>query len=75
VNKRIVKPYVMIAAGDAKTIGLKEGDSLSFKMDDETFQLPVKVSASMSPGIAGVPYGLWGVPSGELPAWGLIENK
>jgi NADH-quinone oxidoreductase subunit G len=75
VNKRIVKPYVMIAAADAKTIGLKEGDSLSFKMDDETFQLPVKVSASMSPGIAGVPYGLWGVPSGELPAWGLIENK
>jgi NADH-quinone oxidoreductase subunit G len=74
VSKRIPAPYVMLRTSDAQSIGVKEGQLLRFEIEGQDCELPVKISTTIPAGVAGVPYGLWGMPSGELPAWAAIKG-
>jgi len=74
VRQRIPKPYVMISTKDAAHWKLEEGAVLSFAIDKHSYTLPVKVNASMPFGVAALPYGLEGMPSTQMPAWGIVKK-
>ncbi|MGC4021242.1 MAG: molybdopterin dinucleotide binding domain-containing protein [Cyclobacteriaceae bacterium] len=68
------KPYVMISAKDAEQQNLKDGDSLTFEVEKHVYLLPVRVNNTVPFGVAALPYGLEGMPSTELPGWGIIKK-
>jgi NADH-quinone oxidoreductase subunit G len=75
VNERAPKAYVLLNSGDAQDLRLKENQLLSFNVDGQPYLLPVKISTAMPKGIAGLPYGLQGLPFVELPASGILKNE
>jgi NADH-quinone oxidoreductase subunit G len=74
VTERMPKPYVMIHSKDAKALNVTAGQTLSFAIDGEGYELPVLLSETISPGLAGVPAGLDGLRFAELPAWALLRK-
>ncbi len=74
VSQRIPKPYVMISAKDAEQWKLQEGQVLSFAIDKHLYSLPVKINSTMPHGVAALPYGLEGMPSTQMPAWGILKK-
>ncbi|PRY11328.1 NADH dehydrogenase subunit G [Pontibacter ummariensis] len=71
---RIPAPYVAINTADAIRMKLDEGDLLSFSIEGQAYQLPVKTSHTIPSGTAGLPNGLPGVPFAELPAWAILNR-
>jgi len=74
VSERSARPYVMINAKDATFLKVDESNTLSFEIDGEHFDLPVKISTTLPQGLAGVPAGLEGLHFAELPAWALLKK-
>ncbi len=75
VAQRIPKPYVMISTKDAEHLKLGDGQLLAFDIEKQTFHLPIKINSTMPNGVAALPYGLDGMPSTELPAWGIVKKN
>lgn len=75
VKERSPEAYVMVNTGDALALQVRENQLLSFEVDGQPYQLPVKLSAAIPKGIAGLPYGLQGLPFVELPAWGILKKE
>ncbi len=74
VTQRIPKPYVMISSNDAEHWKLQEGQMFSFTIEKHLYTLPVKINSTMPHGVAALPYGLEGMPSTEMPAWGIVKS-
>jgi NADH-quinone oxidoreductase subunit G len=74
VSERVVKPYVLINIDDALKLNLSEGQLMAFDIEHQSYQLPVKLSAVIKRSVAGLPYGLQGVPYSDLPAWGILKK-
>ncbi|MCX2741223.1 NADH-quinone oxidoreductase subunit NuoG [Pontibacter anaerobius] len=74
IMERIPEPYVKINAADAIRMKLDEGQHLSFSIEGQIYQLPVKLSQTIPSGTAGMPNGLPGVPFAELPAWAILNR-
>lgn len=74
VGERCPEPYVMLNSEDAKELSVEEGQLLSFEIDGQPYRLPVKMSDAMTRGMAGLPYGLKGLPFVELPEWAIIKK-
>ena len=74
VAKRVPKSYVLVNAEDARELNLTEGSTLAFEVNRQPYLLPVEVSASIPRGIAGMPYGLPGLPFVDLPAWAILKT-
>ncbi len=74
VSERVVKPYVLINQDDALKLNLSEGQLLAFDIEQQSYQLPVKLSTVMKRNVVGLPYGLLGLPYSDLPAWGIIKK-
>jgi NADH-quinone oxidoreductase subunit G len=74
VSKRVPQSYVLINGDDANELGLKEGSMLFFEVNRQPYQLPVHVSSSLPKGLAGMPYGLPGLPFVDLPAWAILKT-
>ncbi|PSR52589.1 NADH-quinone oxidoreductase subunit G [Adhaeribacter arboris] len=72
IAQRAPNPYVALSPADAMDLGLQEGDSLSFTLDRQNYQLPVKLNNILTRGTAGLPKGLPGVPFTDLPTWAII---
>jgi len=64
----------MISTKDAEQWKLQEGQILSFAIDKHLYSLPVKVNSTMPYGVAALPYGLEGMPSTQMPAWGILNK-
>jgi NADH-quinone oxidoreductase subunit G len=75
VGERSPSPYVLVNTADSADLKLRENDELSFEVGGQPYQLPVKVSSDMPRGMAGLPYGLPGLPFVELPAWGILKKE
>ncbi len=75
VDERSVKPYVGVNAEDASELKILEGQILSFDVDGQSYRLPVKTSTAIPRGVAGLPYGLPGLPFVELPAWSTLKKE
>ncbi len=73
VSKRVPQPYLLVNGDDAIKLKLREGDAIEFEIDGQQLRLPVKLSASISIGVAGLPVGLPKMSFIELPAWGIIR--
>ncbi|MDX5437285.1 MAG: hypothetical protein LPK03_08830, partial [Pontibacter sp.] len=73
--ERTPEPYVMLNSHDAHEMKLAEGDLLAFKIEDQTYQLPVKTGSFIARGAAGLPVGLPGIPFSALPAWGILNRE
>jgi NADH-quinone oxidoreductase subunit G len=65
----------MINTEDAVELHVQENQLLSFEVDHQPYRLPVKLSAAMPKGTAGLPYGLQDLPFVELPAWGILKKE
>jgi NADH-quinone oxidoreductase subunit G len=73
VSKRVPESYVMINVQDAMELNLQPGTLLKFEVNRQPYQLPVQISAFIPKGIAGMPYGLPGLPFIDLPAWAILK--
>ena len=75
VRERCSDPYVMLNESDASDLKIKEGDLLSFDIDGQQYRLAAKISTVMTKGMAGLPYGLKGMPFVELPEWAILKKE
>lgn len=75
IAQRAPDPYVALSPDDVQTLGLTQGDILAFSLDKQKYHLPVKILDELTPGMAGLPQGLPGIPYAELPAWALIIKQ
>lgn len=73
VARRVPPSYVLINSEDANDLGVKNGAILSFEVNRQPYQLPVQISTSLPKGLAGMPYGLPGLPFVDLPAWAILK--
>jgi NADH-quinone oxidoreductase subunit G len=74
VAKRVPKSYVMLNDEDARKLNLTPGATLDFEVNRQPYKLPVEISTSIPKGVAGMPYGLPGLPFIDLPAWAILKN-
>ena len=74
IMERIPEAYVALNAADAVRMKLDEGQPLSFSIEGQIYQLPVKTSHTIPSGTAGLPSGLPGVSFAELPAWAILNR-
>lgn len=74
VSKRVPEHYVMVSTHDASELNLSPGAMLRFEVNRQIYQLPVTVSESIPKGMAGMPYGLPGLPFIDLPAWAILKT-
>jgi NADH-quinone oxidoreductase subunit G len=74
IAERSPKAYIMLHASDANKLHLSENQLLAFEVDGQPYRLPVKINPKMPEGVAGLPYGLQGLPYVELPAWGILKK-
>jgi NADH-quinone oxidoreductase subunit G len=75
VAERAVKSYVGINPEDASDLAVQEGQLRAFDVDGQSLRLTVKINPSLPRGVAGLPYGLTGLPFVELPAWSLLKKE
>jgi NADH-quinone oxidoreductase subunit G len=75
IATRVPKSYVMISAEDASELNVAAGSVLDFEVNRQPYQLPVEISTSIPKGIAGMPYGLPGLPFVDLPAWAILKTS
>lgn len=73
VATRVPQHYVMVNEKDATALNLSRGMSLTFEVNRQMYQLPVEISRSIPKGMAGLPYGLPGLPFIDLPAWAILK--
>ncbi len=74
VAERSSKACVLVNDEDAAARKIQEGGLLGFDVDGQSYRLPVKISSAMPRGVAGLPYGLPGLPFVDLPAWGIPKK-
>jgi NADH-quinone oxidoreductase subunit G len=74
VAKRVPKSYVVINPEDARQLEMQPGAMLHFEVNRQPYQLPVEINDSIPKGIAGMPYGLPGLPFVDLPAWAILKT-
>lgn len=75
VSRRVPDHYVMLNQQDADALSLSRGSVLEFEVDRHTYALPVAVNDSLPKGVAGLPYGLPGLPFIDLPAWAILKTN
>lgn len=74
IAKRAPGHYVMINVDDAVQLKLAEGQNFEFEIEGQPYRLPVTISTSIPRGVAGLPYGLPGLPFVDLPAWAIFKK-
>lgn len=73
VATRVPQHYVMINEKDAAELNLSRGTPLTFEVNRQMYELPVEIGDSIPKGMAGLPYGLPGLPFIDLPAWAILK--
>jgi NADH-quinone oxidoreductase subunit G len=66
---RIPGNYILINSADAGELKLSQDQELEFDIEGQRYRLPVKISNAIPKNVAGLPFGLPGLPFVELPAW------
>lgn len=74
VSKRAAVSYIMVNPADATEQKFKQGEPIDFDIEGQLYRLPVVIHSSIPKGVAGLPYGLPGLPFVELPAWLIIKR-
>lgn len=74
VAERTPAPYVALHPVDLEALGVAPGDEVAVNLAGAPWRLPVRVERALTPGTAGVPVGLPGLPGGPLPAWTEVKR-
>lgn len=74
VAKRSAVGYIMVNPQDAAEQKFTQGQPMDFDVEGQLYKLPVVINSSIPKGVAGLPYGLPGLPFVELPAWLIIKR-
>jgi NADH-quinone oxidoreductase subunit G len=74
VSDRIPAPYIALNPEDAASLRVTEGAIVSVNLGATTCRLPVRMRAALPSGVAGMPVGLSGSISVDLPAWGTVAG-
>ncbi len=75
IAQRIPQPYVLLNTADAEALGANAGELLSFTIEARSYSLPIRLSNDLPAGLAGMPYGIDGVPYADLPEWATVQRK
>lgn len=62
IQERMPQPYIALAEAEAARLGVNEGALLGFTLGTEVLQLPLRISADLPLGVAGLPAGLPSIP-------------
>jgi NADH-quinone oxidoreductase subunit G len=74
VSKRVPQPYVLMNTEDAAKYKFSEGDLIDLEINEQLFRLPLKLSALISAGVAGLPVGLPKLSFVEMPNWSVVKR-
>ena len=74
IAERSPKAYTLIHPEDAHKLKLEENQLLTFDIDGQPYNVPVKTSSELPRGVAGLPHGLQGLAYVDLPALATIKN-
>ena len=74
IAERSPKPYILLHAEDANKLKISENQLLNFDIAGQPYKLPVKICSEMATGVAGLPFGLQGLPFVDLPAFATFKN-
>jgi NADH-quinone oxidoreductase subunit G len=74
ISKRAAVSYIMVNPDDAAEQKFTQGQPIDFDIEGQLYRLPVVIQSSIPKGVAGLPYGLPGLPFVELPAWLIIKR-
>ncbi len=74
VSKRVPDPYVLLNRNDGAKLKLADGDLTELVVSGQRYKLPVRLSDSITPGVAGLPCGLPRLPYVDLPCWGNLKR-
>jgi len=69
IAQRAPKPYIGLSTEDADRLGVNDGDSLYVSIDGDIYRLPARRLDCFANGLAGIPFGISGLPRVELPVW------
>ncbi len=69
IRELSAKAYILLNKDDAGEKKLTEDYEVGVQFASGTFKLPVKISDTIPPGVAGIPARLPGVESVSLPGW------
>lgn len=59
----IEAPYALLAAADAERLRISQGDPVTLTLDGERLRVGARVSATLAPGLVGLPRNLPGMPA------------
>ncbi|MGH9738816.1 MAG: NADH-quinone oxidoreductase subunit NuoG [Candidatus Acidiferrales bacterium] len=68
------RPYLALNETDANKMHVSSGDRVELTLDGLRQQLEVKIAPAMPSGVAGIPAGLLGAPTVNLPVWSRISG-
>jgi len=69
VGELAVKPYIAVNPSDARSLPMEDDGTLEVVLSGISHYLPVRLSRTVSPGLARVPMGLVGLQWDGLPFW------
>ena len=67
------QPYLALNQTDADRIHVSSGDQVELTLDGSRQQIDLKIAPAMPSGVAGIPVGLLGAPTVNLPVWSRIS--
>jgi NADH-quinone oxidoreductase subunit G len=74
ITKRIQSPFILMNKQDADRIGKNENDILKVDISQKSIGVKLKIDPVIPSGIAGLSFGLPGIPFIDLPCWGKIDE-
>jgi NADH-quinone oxidoreductase subunit G len=74
VRELFPKPYVALNAGEARGLGVEEGQGLGITLDGTRFELPLRIAPELPNGVAGLPVGLPDFREPSMPVWVIISR-
>ena len=69
------RPYLALNEADARQLNVGPGDEVEAKLANLLLHFKVKVVAELPSGVAGIPVGLLGEPTVNLPVWSRISKR
>ena len=73
IAQLVPKPYLFLNHVDAGRLGIAAGQQAMLTIEEQVFEVPVRVEPSLPTGVAAVPAGLPGMRGMVLPGWGTVS--
>ena len=74
VRELVPKPYVALNAEEARSLGIAEGQSVRVVVEEEPFDLPLRIADGLPKGLVGLPAGLPEFREPSMPTWVSISR-